>query len=107
MNSAETFRILLTERLEAAAQEIFQLFHRSVAQYEGEIERQRRLLALVWKPHIKLQRIGRVHPARALTVPVVTLCFTAAHHHGCNECRWLTESLLIAVSLLESYFFQL
>ncbi|XP_075907343.1 uncharacterized protein LOC142904871 [Nelusetta ayraudi] len=57
MNTAETFRLSVIERLEAAAEEIFLLFHRSVAQYEEEIERQRRLLDVVWKPHVKLHRI--------------------------------------------------
>lgn len=59
MNPAETFRLSVNERLEAAAEEIFLLFRRSVAQYEEEIERQRRLLDVVWKPHVKLHRIGR------------------------------------------------
>lgn len=62
MDPAESFRLSVAERLEAAAEEIFLLFRRSVAQYEEEIERQRRQLDVVWKPHVKLQRIGtRVH----------------------------------------------
>lgn len=59
MNAAEIFRLSVTERLEAVAKEFFLLFHRSVAQYEEEIERQRRLLDVAWKPYIKLHRIGK------------------------------------------------
>lgn len=59
MNVAETFRLLVTQRLEATAEEIVLLFHQSVAQYEEEFERQRLLLAMTWKPRVKLHRIGR------------------------------------------------
>lgn len=59
MNAAETFRLMVTERLEAVAEEIFLIFRRSVAQYEEEIERQRRLLvSSTCAPHAKVHRTG-------------------------------------------------
>ncbi|XP_047445976.1 zinc finger protein 567-like [Mugil cephalus] len=57
MSSAESLRELIIERLTAAAEEIFGLFERTVVQYEEEIDRQRRLLDITWKPEIKLHRI--------------------------------------------------
>lgn len=58
MVPVETFREFVTERLTAAAEEIFRVFQRTVVEYEEEIDRQRRLLDVVWKPHIQSQRIG-------------------------------------------------
>ena len=58
MSSSESLRELIIERLTAAAEEIFGLFERTVVQYEKEIDRQRRLLDITWKPEIKLHRIG-------------------------------------------------
>ncbi|XP_047445921.1 zinc finger and SCAN domain-containing protein 21-like isoform X3 [Mugil cephalus] len=57
MSSSESLRELIIERLTAAAEEIFGLFERTVVQYEEEIDRQRRLLDITWKPEIKLHRI--------------------------------------------------
>eukprot|EP00064_Thunnus_orientalis_P005641 superscaffoldBa00000562_g5655 len=53
----ECLRELINERLTAAAEEIFRVFQKTVVQYEEEIDRQRRLLDIVWKPEIKLYRI--------------------------------------------------
>lgn len=58
MSSAEVLREFVNERLAAAAEEIFGVFGRTVAEYEAEIDRQRRLLDLLCKPEIKLHRIG-------------------------------------------------
>lgn len=58
MVPVETFREFVTERLTAAAEEIFRVFQRTVVEYEEEIERQRGLLDVVWKPHIQSQRTG-------------------------------------------------
>ncbi|XP_047445339.1 myb-like protein X [Mugil cephalus] len=60
---AESLRELIIERLTAAAaeEEIFGLFERTVVQYEEEIDRQRRLLDITWKPEIKLHRIFIPH----------------------------------------------
>ncbi|XP_054466122.1 uncharacterized protein LOC129100707 [Anoplopoma fimbria] len=60
MSSVESFREFVTERLTAAAQEIFGVFEKTIFQYEEEVDRQRRLLDIVWKPAIKLHRIVSV-----------------------------------------------
>ncbi|XP_044233092.1 zinc finger protein 271-like isoform X5 [Thunnus albacares] len=57
MSSVECLRELINERLTAAAEEIFRVFQKTIVEYEEEIDRQRRLLDIVWKPEIKLHRI--------------------------------------------------
>ncbi|KAM6901436.1 uncharacterized protein PEZ65_019542 [Lycodopsis pacificus] len=57
MSSVEYLREFVNERLSAAAEEIFRVFEKTIFEYEEEIDRQRRLLDLVWKPVIKLHRI--------------------------------------------------
>ncbi len=58
MSSVECLRQFVSQRLTAAAEEIFGVFKQTIVQYEEEINRQRRLLDIVWKPEIKLLRIG-------------------------------------------------
>ena len=55
-------RLLITQRLTAAAEEIFGVFGRTIAEYEEEIsrskleiERQRRLLELSLQPEVSVQ----------------------------------------------------
>ncbi|CAJ1075016.1 zinc finger protein 2-like isoform X3 [Xyrichtys novacula] len=57
MSVAEYLREFVTERLAAATEDILGVLNRTVVQYEEELDRQRRLLDLVWKPHILLHRI--------------------------------------------------
>ncbi|XP_038570545.1 golgin subfamily A member 6-like protein 6 [Micropterus salmoides] len=57
MSSVESLREFVSERLTAAAEEIFRVFKNTIVEYEKEIDRQRRLLDIVWKPEIKLHRI--------------------------------------------------
>ncbi|CAK6978131.1 zinc finger protein 69 homolog [Scomber scombrus] len=57
MTSAQRLRELINERLTAAAEEIFRDFQTTISEYEEEINRQRRLLDIVWKSEIKLHRI--------------------------------------------------
>ncbi|CAK6959842.1 zinc finger protein 37 homolog [Scomber scombrus] len=57
MSSAQYLREFINERLTAAAEEIFRVFHKTVVEYEEEIDRQRRLLDTAWKPEITLNRI--------------------------------------------------
>ncbi|XP_076583794.1 uncharacterized protein LOC143319086 [Chaetodon auriga] len=57
MSSVEYLREFVNERLTAAAEEIFGVFKKTVVEYEEEIDRQRKLLDIVWKPQIKLHRI--------------------------------------------------
>lgn len=89
MNVEESFKLLVNQRLEATAQEIFHLFRNRIVQYEEEIERQRKLLAMFWKPSVQLHRVGR---------------FTHSLQHGCstfvsftNGCRSQVELLTAGV----------
>ncbi|XP_067456482.1 zinc finger protein OZF-like [Thunnus thynnus] len=56
MSSVQCLRELMNERLTAAAEEIFRVFQETISEYEKEINRQRILLDIVWKPEIKLHR---------------------------------------------------
>lgn len=58
MSSAEYLRQFVTERLNAAAEEIFQVFKQIVSEYEVVIHRQRKLLDVAWIPTVKLCRNG-------------------------------------------------
>ncbi|XP_059196082.1 histone-lysine N-methyltransferase PRDM9-like isoform X4 [Centropristis striata] len=57
MSAVEYLRQFVSQRLTAAAEEIFGVFEKTVIEYEEEIDRQRKLLDIVWKPDIKLHRI--------------------------------------------------
>ncbi|XP_044214933.1 zinc finger protein 8-like isoform X2 [Thunnus albacares] len=57
MSSLQFLREFINERLTAAAEEIFQIFQIIISEYQKEIDRQRRLLDIAWKPEIKLNRI--------------------------------------------------
>ncbi|KAM4547864.1 uncharacterized protein PAE49_016345 [Odontesthes bonariensis] len=54
MSSAQHLREFISQRLTAAAEEIFSEFEKTIGRYEEEIDRQRRLLDVTWKPGIKL-----------------------------------------------------
>ncbi|XP_005801066.2 uncharacterized protein LOC102238297 [Xiphophorus maculatus] len=56
MSSVECLRQFVNERLTAAAQEIFSVFEKTISDYEEEINRQRRLLTIAWKPEVKLHK---------------------------------------------------
>ncbi|XP_026205625.1 zinc finger protein 19-like [Anabas testudineus] len=65
MSKIDMLRLLITQRLTAAAEEIFGVFGRTIAEYEEEIcrskleiDRQRRLLDLSRKPQVSLQVPG-------------------------------------------------
>ncbi|XP_059195179.1 zinc finger protein ZFP2-like isoform X1 [Centropristis striata] len=57
MSTVETLRQFVSERLTAAAEEIFGVLEKTLVVYEDEIDRQRKLLDIFWKPEIKLHRI--------------------------------------------------
>ncbi|XP_058469237.1 zinc finger protein 182-like isoform X3 [Solea solea] len=57
MSSHQYLRDLIHGRLTAAAKDIFTHVERIVVEYEEEINRQRKLLEVVWKPKVTLQRI--------------------------------------------------
>ncbi|XP_050926197.1 zinc finger protein 112 isoform X2 [Lates calcarifer] len=56
MSSVQCLREFVNERLTAAAEEISRVFEQTIVEYEEEIDRQRRLLDIVWKPEIRLHR---------------------------------------------------
>lgn len=65
MSKIEMLRLLINQRLTAAAEEIFGVFGRTIAEYEEEIsrskleiDRQRRLLDLSTTPQISVQVNG-------------------------------------------------
>ncbi|XP_043968653.1 zinc finger protein 189-like isoform X2 [Gambusia affinis] len=62
MTSFQSLRDFIRERLAAAAEEIFTEFDKTIVQYEEELDRQRRLLEICWKPQIKLHRIELTKP---------------------------------------------
>ncbi|KAM4743787.1 uncharacterized protein FYW61_000039 [Anableps anableps] len=56
MSSVQHLREFISERLTAAAEEIFSVFQRTIVQYEEEMGRQRRLLDITWSPEVHLER---------------------------------------------------
>ncbi|KAM4745508.1 uncharacterized protein FYW61_013470 [Anableps anableps] len=67
MSLSQSLRDFIRERLVAAAEEIFTEFDKTIVQYEEELERQRRLLEICWKPQINPQRIGLPQEEEVLT----------------------------------------
>lgn len=62
MSSVHCFRDFISERLTAAAEEIFRVFEKTVLEYEDEISRQRGMLESVWKPPNQLRVIELPQP---------------------------------------------
>ncbi|XP_036949824.1 zinc finger protein 691-like [Acanthopagrus latus] len=56
MSKVQTLRVVVKQRLTAAAEEIFELFERTIAEYEEELCRHRKLLDAVLKPQVQLHR---------------------------------------------------
>ncbi|XP_038581419.1 aspartyl/asparaginyl beta-hydroxylase-like [Micropterus salmoides] len=56
MSKVQTLRAFVQQRLSAAAEEIFELFERTIAEYEEELCGQRKLLDAVFKPEVRLHR---------------------------------------------------
>ncbi|XP_073319762.1 uncharacterized protein [Pagrus major] len=56
MSKVQTLRVFVKQRLTAAAEEIFELFERTIAEYEEELGRHRKLLDAVFKPQVQLHR---------------------------------------------------
>ncbi|XP_028434230.1 zinc finger protein 239-like [Perca flavescens] len=89
MSSVESLREFVTERLTAAAKEIFTAVGKTIVEYEEELARQRRLLDVVWKPEIKLHRIElpqqqvckeeEVLSDQQLNMPVITSVVSEAN----------------------------
>ncbi|XP_044043437.1 zinc finger protein 594-like isoform X5 [Siniperca chuatsi] len=56
MSKVQTLRAFVSQRLSAAAEEIFELFERTIAEYEEELCGQRKLLDAVFQPEVRLHR---------------------------------------------------
>ena len=56
--SVDCLRTFIIERLTVAAEEIFAAFQQKIDGYEDEVNYQRRLVESVWRPQIKLHRLG-------------------------------------------------
>uniref|UniRef100_A0A146Y3N3 Zinc finger protein n=1 Tax=Fundulus heteroclitus TaxID=8078 RepID=A0A146Y3N3_FUNHE len=80
MSSVQHLREFISERLTAAAEEIFGVFHRTIAQYEEEMDRQRRLLDAAWRPGGSLREAD---PSQ--TFPYVAEEFPAHQHLTTQE----------------------
>ena len=59
MSKVQTLRVFVKQRLTAAAEEIFELFERTISEYEEELCRHRKLLDAVLQPQVQLHRAGR------------------------------------------------
>ncbi|XP_047447406.1 endothelial zinc finger protein induced by tumor necrosis factor alpha-like [Mugil cephalus] len=57
MHSVQRFRQFFNQRLAAAAEEIFSVFEKTVAEYEAEMKRQRKLLDVFLNPEVRIHRI--------------------------------------------------
>lgn len=58
MSTVSYLREIISDKLTAAAEEIFGVITKTIVDYENEIQRQRKLLDIVCKPEVKLYRIG-------------------------------------------------
>lgn len=58
MSKVLLLRAFVNQRLTAAAEEIFELFERTISEYEEELCRQRKLLDAVLKPEVRLHKAG-------------------------------------------------
>ncbi|XP_070814135.1 zinc finger and SCAN domain-containing protein 21-like [Chaetodon trifascialis] len=56
MSKVQTLRAFVEQRLTAAAEEIMELFGRTIAEYEEELCEQRKLLDAVFQPEVRLHR---------------------------------------------------
>ncbi|XP_070814171.1 zinc finger protein ZFP2-like [Chaetodon trifascialis] len=56
MSKVQTLRAFVEQRLTAAAEEIMELFGRTIAEYEEELCGQRKLLDAVFQPEVRLHR---------------------------------------------------
>lgn len=58
MSKVQKLRAFVSQRLTAAAEEIFVLFERAIAEYEEEVCRKHKLLDAVFNPEVRLHTAG-------------------------------------------------
>ncbi|XP_075901117.1 uncharacterized protein LOC142900614 [Nelusetta ayraudi] len=56
MSSTECLKQFVSDKLAAVAEEIFEVFHNAIGEYEEELERYRKLFDAAWKPVVNLRR---------------------------------------------------
>ena len=94
MSSAECLREFVNERPTAAAEEIFRVFNKTIVEYEKEIDQQRRLLDIVWKPEIKLYPISKKYLCIILTTQETVVPFR------CNS-----SEVILTFTCTRAFFF--
>ncbi|KAM4728567.1 uncharacterized protein FYW61_011508 [Anableps anableps] len=62
MSSVQHLREFIRERLTAAAEEIFTEVEKTIVRYEEQLDGQRRMTGINWKPQIRLSRIDLQKP---------------------------------------------
>ncbi|XP_075941283.1 uncharacterized protein LOC142944596 [Anarhichas minor] len=68
MSGVQLLRVLVNERLSAAAEEIFEAVKKTIAGYEEVVLRQRRVLQTILKPEINMNKLSVDQPQLALSV---------------------------------------
>lgn len=58
MPSAEYLKQFVCDKLAAAAEEIFSVFHNTIVEYDQELDRHRKLFDVAWRPVVKIRRTG-------------------------------------------------
>ncbi|PWA19128.1 hypothetical protein CCH79_00019899, partial [Gambusia affinis] len=93
MSSVQHLRDFIRERLTAAAQEIFTEVEKTIICYEEELDAQRRMMGINWKPEIKLHRIGSELQRQSSDLkPHVSIEEEASViHHVCNQGKSSSE----------------
>ncbi|CAI5677000.1 unnamed protein product [Oreochromis niloticus] len=93
MPSVQYLREFINERLTAAAEQIFLEFEKTIVQYEEEIDRQRRLLDITWKPQIKLHRtdVPQQHVCKEELLTDQQLCNQASLNQKESELPHIKE----------------
>ncbi|CAJ1082901.1 zinc finger protein 771-like [Xyrichtys novacula] len=74
MSKVQELRVLVNQRLSAAAEEIFELFERTILEYEeklcGSKENQHKLLDAVYNPEVRLHRADIQHLLKSKEEPL-------------------------------------
>lgn len=113
MSSIQLLRVLLNERLSAAADEIFEAVKKTIAGYEEEIllskreiRRQRRMLETVLKPDIKINKLAglSVCSADSSCACWVKMCGWNVTHSHRHKAAPSTPTLLWKIAECQTYF---
>ncbi|XP_035989342.1 uncharacterized protein LOC105923718 isoform X3 [Fundulus heteroclitus] len=70
MSSVQHLREFIRERLTAAAEEIFSEVEKTIVRYEEELHGLRRMMAISWKPELKLSRTAMELQRQSSGLPI-------------------------------------